>query len=478
MAYTAKIETEADLNKIPRSRPNYNLFTSIARIVLRLFDVPVIYDPQKNYKVVKISRSLEKQGKKITAVINEIKRETNLNISTMEIKFGDGSLTRSATADTADQENATKFVCESLIEKGSFPKFEDVQRIHSNVDDDWIDSYQASALQLKDHLGSNKGYEYSRDDGIMPYLQKQAKICGKVTNSDAWNPMDIVLIRKSKKSKIYEEIEDLECLKEKQYLDALNDVMRRYFQSNDLLGVSLKKLNVKKSIKKEVANLSTPIDPSPLSFKRDVKLDMDFKSLTNNQRMPENFKTLDMSILFQIGKNDVTCAYRSFTNENRAPSYFELKYAGASAQLGKASNPEAVAPYFKRYSFTLPNPKQVMPAVGDWTPKDIDDWATKADNVKDYKPGGVEINWGSRLSGAGNFKDTFKSILETATEIEKDDTKVARALSVKCQSIMILNYLNHIERKEGDLKSFILAMYYGAKKQYATAGVFLKIYDM
>ena len=85
MAYTAKIETEADLNKVPRSRPNYNLFTSITRIVLRLFDVPVIYDPQKNYKVVKISRSLEKQGKKNNRVIDCL---LQVRIAQEENKFG------------------------------------------------------------------------------------------------------------------------------------------------------------------------------------------------------------------------------------------------------------------------------------------------------------------------------------------------------------------------------------------------------
>ena len=63
---------------------------------------------------------------------------------------------------------------------------------------------------MKGYLGTNKGYEYSREEygGIMSYLEKVAKEHCGVGTKDNWNPMDIVIVRKSKKDDIIKDIDN------------------------------------------------------------------------------------------------------------------------------------------------------------------------------------------------------------------------------------------------------------------------------
>ena len=44
-----------------------------------------------------------------------------------------------------------------------------------------------------------RGYVYSRDDGIMPFIEKLANKEMGVTKKDAWNPADIWLIKNETK---------------------------------------------------------------------------------------------------------------------------------------------------------------------------------------------------------------------------------------------------------------------------------------
>ena len=70
----------------------------------------------------------------------------------------------------------------------------------------------------------------------------------------------------------------------------------------------------------------------------------------------------------------------------------------------------------------------------------------------------------------------FKNTLTAAVELEQDIARTASQLSSKLQSLYFLNLLVQIDEK-GGIKDFFEVMYYGAKKQYESAGVFLKISD-
>ena len=58
--------------------------------------------------------------------------------------------------------------------------------------------------------------------------------------------------------------------------------------------------------------------------------------------------------------------------------------------------------------------------------------------------------------------------------IEHDNPRTASQLSAKLQCFQWVKILQTID-KAGKLQEFLTILYYGAKKQYDTAGPFLKI---
>ena len=62
------------------------------------------------------------------------------------------------------------------------------------------------AKALKGFLKSEKNYEYSRDEGIMPFVEKIARDKCGVKTKDSWNPADIYIVKKSKKIQIQSEL--------------------------------------------------------------------------------------------------------------------------------------------------------------------------------------------------------------------------------------------------------------------------------
>ena len=98
---------------------------------------------------------------------------------------------------TKKQENGSRLFFESVIEKGKEPT---IQYIEKNAYEDmpatWFTFYQLQAEALKKYLGNNKGYKYSRDDGIMPFIEDLASKKMGVSTKDRWNPMDIIMVKK------------------------------------------------------------------------------------------------------------------------------------------------------------------------------------------------------------------------------------------------------------------------------------------
>ena len=104
--------------------------------------------------------------------------------------------------ETAKQENGSRVFFESVIEKGREPSDSEMFKIYDGYNSEWKETYRKQVSALKSFIKSNKGYEYSRDTGIMPYIENLAKQMGGVSVKDRWNPMDIVMVKKNKKNVI------------------------------------------------------------------------------------------------------------------------------------------------------------------------------------------------------------------------------------------------------------------------------------
>ena len=112
--------------------------------------------------------------------------------------------------DTKKQENGSRLFFESVIEKGKEPT---IQYIEKNAYEDmpatWFTFYQLQAQALKKYLGNNKGYTYSRDKGIMPFIEKLAAQKMGVSTKDRWNPMDIIMVKTNKEDTIKKKIQKI-----------------------------------------------------------------------------------------------------------------------------------------------------------------------------------------------------------------------------------------------------------------------------
>ena len=78
--------------------------------------------------------------------------------------------------ETAKQENGSRIFFEHVIEKGKEPTDKMMLSVYDGYGPEWRDTYRKQTAALKKYLGVNRGYEYSRDSGIMPYIEKIAKI--------------------------------------------------------------------------------------------------------------------------------------------------------------------------------------------------------------------------------------------------------------------------------------------------------------
>ena len=167
--------------------------------------------------------------------------------------------------ETKKQENCSRLFFEAYIEMGRKLTMEELKKTYPEINAKWYNTFDMQAVAMKNWLQTKKhkkGFNYSRDDDIMPFLVKiSSEHCG-VRNKDSWNTMDIVMVKKSDEAKIQEEINKL-CKTGNAdiNLQNLNGLMRKFFRNGTLYGVSLKDVTGKEATI-EVSNLEDPTEIS------------------------------------------------------------------------------------------------------------------------------------------------------------------------------------------------------------------------
>ena len=463
MAYNLKIESAKDLQKI-KKRPNESTIKSVFDLIKKTYNVGIIVDPKANYKIVKIPREVEKRGVKI-AQIQQLLTNNKIPKSNIEVMFGNGSGGGGLNAlETAKQENASRVYFESWIEKGREPPFKAIETVYPNVDDEWMDAFKAQAIILKKWLGNNRGYEYSRDSGIMPFVEGLAKKYAGVVTKDNWNPADIYIVRKNKKNDIVTKLDKIKSLPNKNAArDFLNETMRRHFSTRDLVGISLKKVDPKK-VKIEESNTKVTTKTSDIKIIGSINLDMTMINETA-------FNTGEMAWKTEVYGNVVNFQIRAFSGGVREGVQMDATGAGASAKLGKVSSREAIDPFLNKYGLSRLKTTDI-PKVGQWSESDIDKLVKLWDSLKNVKLHRQPVNWGQGI----NNKNDFEVVLKQAIVAEQEIAKTASVLSSKVQCLRHLYNMHELD-KRGVFDEYLNTCYYGAKKEYAGAGVFLKIYD-
>jgi hypothetical protein len=423
------------------------------------FSETIILDPNTDFKNIKIPRVIEKK-----TGIAQLKRDMAKiqSIQSLNITFGNGSGTGGSTinaAETAKQENATRFVCEHFIEKNKMPAAADIAKIYPDYDDQWHETFNMQASALKKWLKSQRGYLYSRDDGIMPFLENIAITKCGVATKDSWNPADIYIVKRSKERQIKIDLKKIGDSKvdKKIKLDMLNEYMREKFLTRDLVGISLKKLG--RSVSLEETNVTKLRTMKEIGIiKNSIRLNLNLQS--NGE-----FETGEMALKINAGGSEVNIQVRAFSGGVRESTQMDMTGQGAAAKLGKVSAREAIDPFLQSMGTVRRRMGTEIVRVGQWQAKDIKKYVDEKKALEKIRIDGNSIDFG---------ENDWETTLTEAIELEKENNRTASQLSAKLQCFRWVEIFAEAEKKNR-LTEFLSILYSGAKKQYASAGPFLKI---
>jgi hypothetical protein len=384
--------------------------------------------------------------------------------------------------ETAKQENGSKVFFEHVIEKGSEPSDQVMLKVYDGYGPEWKSTYRKQSEALKKFLGSSKGYEYSRDSGIMPFIENLAKSeCG-VSVKDRWNPMDIVMVKKNQKRVVEGTIKELltiDGMSKEARLSLLNSYMREALKEKVLIGVSLKAIaKNKKSASVEVANAggtSAPaeVDVVPGSIKC---------TLTLGRKKPFLFDTGELGFDMQTKKGGkIHGQSRNFQyskERNLVQTDLTPKGKDAGAKLGKVSS-IALDKFLGSLGMERPTSAakhKHIPPVGKWTDSDKQYWIDLYNKLKSSRM----VDFGEVAVYENNSKvaEGIEEVLEYAISYEtrKADRSSAGRFSSKLIAMEWANVWMQISKKKMT-KEWCTALYYGAKKEFGDSnGPFLKIY--
>ena len=380
-----------------------------------------------------------------------------------------------ATAkDTKMQENGSRVFFEQLIEKNKEASVNFIEdKAYPNMPAIWYQYYQLQGKALKKYLGNQRGYLYSRDEGIMPFLEKAAKDMG-VSTKDKWNPMDIVMVKKSNESKIMKSVEKIlaEKIEKEAKLEKLNELMKEKLVDKTMIPISLKGLT--KNAKE------ARIEEANLGYKKSVKFKVKPNSLYCDLDMvkPPLFDTGEFSLRFFANQNEIAVQVRSFRySKPTTGPQTDLTPKGGGAKLGKASV-AALRPFLAKLSLEMPPSVVKDPMItitGKFTKQQLDFWTNFYDRIQNETIAGQKVNWDQPLT-YGTKKSSFKKNLETGLKnFEKDRNTLGRIFS-KLHALRTIELYMKIDKKD-KFEEWLETLYYGAKKEFSNLnGPFIKIF--
>ena len=388
-----------------------------------------------------------------------------------------------SATETAKQENGSRVFFESVIEKGKEPTDKEMLKVYDGYNLEWKETYRKQTAALKKYLGSNKGYEYSRDSGVMPFIEGIAKSNCGVSVKDRWNPMDIVLVKKGMKRVVegtIKELTNIDGISKEANLSLLNAYMKEALEDKILVGVSLKAISkTKKTANAELANMGgdktarVEIDLVPNSIKCTLTLGKKKEFLFDTGELGFDMKTESGGTIHGQSRNFQYSKARNVIQTDLTP-----KGKDGGAKLGKVSS-VALDKFLPDIGLNRPpsaTKHPHIPAVGKWTEADIKYWVDLYDKLK----GSNMIDFGevAVYEGGKKIGSDFRSIMDNAImyETAERDRSSGGRFSSKLIALEWANCWAEVAKK-GKMKDWCRVLYYGAKKEFGSSnGPFLKIY--
>ena len=384
--------------------------------------------------------------------------------------------------ETAKQENGSRVFLESVIEKGKEPSDKEMLKVYDGYDDEWKETYRKQVKAVKGYIGSRKGYFYSRDKGIMPYIENIAKKKAGVTVKDRWDPMDIVMVKKSLKNVVegtIKELTNIDGMAKEANLVLLNAYMREALRDKVLIGISLKAIKATKKVASvELANMkgdkSARIEINPIKGSVKCILTLGKKSnyLFDTGELAFDLKTESGAEIHGQSRNFQYSKARNVIQTDLTP-----KGKDAGAKLGKVSS-VALDKFLNDIGLKRPpsaSRHPHIPPVGKWNDNNKRYWINLYNQVKSSS---FPIDFGDVSVYEDNKKigNTFEEVLDYAIKNETSDRSSAGRFSSKLIGMEWAKIWGEISKKR-KLKEWGRVLYYGAKKEFSSKnGPFLKIF--
>ena len=389
-----------------------------------------------------------------------------------------------SATETAKQENGSKVFLESVIERNVEPSSTEMFKVYDGYNSEWKETYRKQAAAVKSYIGAQKGYDYSRDSGIMPYIEGIAKTDCGVSVKDRWNPMDIVMVKKNLKRVVegtIRELTNIDGMNKPANLILLNAYMREALKDKVLIGISLKAIKANKTkASMELANMKGDkaarinINPIDGSVKCNLTLGKKAPYLFDTGELGFDLKTESGAEIHGQSRNFQYSKERNVVQTDLTP-----KGRDAGAKLGKVSS-VALDKFLNDVNLERPpsaSRHEHIPLVGQWKDSDKKYWI---DLYNELKGSRFEIDFGevAVYENGQRIGEGFEQVLDKAIEYEtnESDRSSAGRFSSKLIAMEWAKIWSQLAEKK-KLKEWGRVLYYGAKKEFSSVnGPFLKIF--
>ena len=386
--------------------------------------------------------------------------------------------------ETAKQENGSRVFLESVIENNKEPSAKDMKKVYDGYNLQWKITYRKQVEAVKNYIGSQKGYEYSRDKGIMPFIENIAKTNCGVSVKDRWNPMDIVMIKKNMKNTVegtIRELTNMDGMSSDANLTLLNAYMREVLEDKILIGISLKAIKEnKKTASVELANMKSDIssrvkiDYINNSLKLNLTLGKKKNYLFDTGELGFDLKTESGAEIHGQSRNFQYSKARNVIQTDLTP-----KGKDAGAKLGKVSS-VALDKFLGDVGLERPPSASKhfrIPSVGDWEDKHKQYWIDLYDELN-RSSFSIDFSEVAVYENRKKIGEGFKEVLDKSIEYETEnkDRSSAGRFSSKLIGMEWAKIWSQIYKK-GKMEEWCRVLYYGAKKEFSSKnGPFMKIF--
>ena len=386
--------------------------------------------------------------------------------------------------ETAKQENGSRVFLESVIETGKEPTDKEMLQVYDGYNLEWKLTYRKQVEAVKEFIKSEKGYEYSRDSGTMPYIENIAKSDCGVSVKDRWNPMDIIMVKKNRKNVVegtIRELTNIEGMNKPANLILLNAYMREALEDKILIGISLKAIKIKKKVASmELANMKGDkaarinIKPIDGSVKLNLTLGKKKNYLFDTGELGFDLKTESGAEIHGQSRNFQYSKARNVVQTDLTP-----KGKDAGAKLGKVST-VALDKFLNDIGLKRPLSASKhfhIPKVGYWKDSQKQYWI---DLYNELDRSSLRIDFGDVevYENGSRIAQGFEEVLDKAIEYETNDRDRSSAgrFSSKLIAMEWAKIWTQIDSK-GKMEEWGRVLYYGAKKEFSSKnGPFMKIF--